>query len=572
MMSIFSTIWGWITWVFSGLMPFTRREVLSPIVRWVVWILLDVAFLGLLYFLNYYFRLDGSVRLPTFLRDHPRLGEWWLPILGQLLVFMAIVLYWFYLLWFADADESDFPDIDQAWDECMRALAQAGIQLPKLPLFLVIGRPESSEDHLFEASGLKLVVKQTPAYPNAPVHVYADRDGVYVTCRGASVLGKLSGILSLEDMPEGASALDADATEDLDKTLKPGGKEQGIIEMLRASMGQETNSLRKRAMRRAALGKALGNDFMSDSREVARHKARLAHLCRLIVRDRQPFCAANGIMLLVPIAGTDTPLEAQLTAQACQEDLHVARHEMKLDCPVVSLIVDMESMPGFPEFMARQPPKELGNRRGNGFPMATRLSRNETLDEIRRSLHWVCTTYLQDSVYRIFQSETPTFREALAFFPENSHLFQLLDEMNQRADSLSTIVLEAVGPENDSLYRYAGCYLAATGPKGNQAFVAGVFQKMVKEQSCVGWTEAALAEDSQSRTWANYYLMLSGVMFILLLALGAWFFLRAWLIKIADAIRCGRVVRDRGCCRNRRRCRRPYPRGRRFGSGCRGRR
>jgi hypothetical protein len=242
------------------------------------------------------------------------------------------------------------------------------------------------------------------------------------------------------------------------------------------------------------------------------------------VRDRQPFCAANGILLLVPLAGTDTALEAQLTAQACQDDLQIARHEMKLDCPVVSMVADMEQLPGFTEFMARQPPKELGNRRGNGFPMATRLPREEVIEEIRTSLHWVCTTYLQDSVYRVFQSETPAFREALAFFPENSHLFLLLDEMNQRAESLSTIITQAVAPENDSLYRYAGCYLSATGPKGNQAFVAGVFQKMVKEQSCVGWTEAALEEDVQSRTWANYYLILSGVLFLVLIGLSAWFF------------------------------------------------
>ena len=73
---------------------------------------------------------------------------------------------------------------------------------------------------------------------------------------------------------------------------------------------------------------------MSDPKEVARFRARLAHLCRLIARDRQPYCAANGILLLVPLAGTDTPGEAQLTAQAAHDDLSVARYQMKLDCPL----------------------------------------------------------------------------------------------------------------------------------------------------------------------------------------------------------------------------------------------
>jgi len=522
MMSFFATAWGWITSFFSAILPFASRSIFSPVVRWIIWIILDIAFLVFMWWLNLWLNLTQFVKADTIFGDWIR--PYWAPILGQLIVFMGVVLYWFYLLWFGDVDDSDFPDIDEAWDEAMRTLGQAGIQLPNVPLFLVLGRPESAEEHLFEASNLKLIVKQTPASPHAPVHVYADRDGVYVTCRGASVLAKLSGILTLEDMPEGASALDPDVKEDLDKTLRPGGKEQGIIEMLRASMGQELTPLTKRAMRRAALGKALGTDFMADSKEVGRHKARLAHLCRLIVRDRQPFCAANGILVLIPLAGTDSAGEAQLTAQACHDDLQVARQEMKLDCPVVTMVVDMEQLPGFPEFMARQPAKELGNRRGNGFPMATRLQRHEHVEEIRKSLHWVCTTYLQDSVYRVFQSETPTFREAIAFFPENSHLFILLDEMNQRADALGTIVLQAVAPENDSLFRYAGCYLSATGPKGSQGFVAGVFQKMVKEQSCVGWTEAALEEDVQSRVWANYYLLFSGFLFLVLLGLAVLVF------------------------------------------------
>ena len=233
------------------------------------------------------------------------------------------------------------------------------------------------------------------------------------------------------------------------------------------------------------------------------------------MRDRQPYCAANGILLLVPLAGTDNPSEAQLTAQAAQDDLNVVRQQLKLDCPLVAALVDMEDLPGFVEFMRRQPPKELGNRRGNGFPMSTRLSREELLEEVRTSLSWVCTTYLQDCVYKVFQGETPTNVDVSPLFPGNSRLVLLLDEMNERAEALNMILQQAIAPNHGPLFRYAGCYLAATGEKGNQAFVAGVFQKLVKEQSAVSWTEAARAEDGQCHMWANYYFMSALVLLVL---------------------------------------------------------
>ncbi len=513
MLSLFASIWEWIKWAVAALMPFKRGRGLSPGMRWGIWIVLDVLVLALLYVIN-----NHVVEIAPIVQRMPFQAPWlryfFLPILGQLVIFLVIVLYWFYLLWFAEADDSPFPDIDDAWHEALHILGQSGVQLPRVPLFLVVGRAQSAEELMFDASGMKLVVRQAPANPHAPVHVYASNEAVYVTCRGASVLAKLADILALEGVAESSAGPDGEAGEQLDQTLRPGQKEQAVVELLRASLGKEATPIHKRAMRRATFQKPLGADFLSDQKEVNRFKARLAHLCRLIVRDRQPFCGANGILLLVPLGGTDTVGEAQFTAQATQEDLNVVRQELKLDCPLVSLLVDMEQLPGFSEFMQRQPPKELGNRRGNGFPMSTRLSRNEVLEQVRISLSWVCTTYLQDSVYRIFKDEKTNDKDPTPLFPGNSRLVLLLDEMNERANSLAVIVQQAIAPANAPLFRYSGCYMAATGAKGSQGFVAGVFQKLVKEQSGVSWTEAALAEDAQSRTWANYYLILSVVLFV----------------------------------------------------------
>src|SRR5476649_2225638 len=150
-------------------MPFKRGRGLSPVMRWIIWIVLDLLFLGLLYFINSVAEIAPIVQRMPF--QAPWLRYFFLPILGQLVIFLVVVLYWFYLLWFAEADDSPFTDVDDAWQEAMHVLEQAGIQLPRVPLFLVVGRAQAAEEHLFEAAGIKLIVRQTPANPNAPVHV-----------------------------------------------------------------------------------------------------------------------------------------------------------------------------------------------------------------------------------------------------------------------------------------------------------------------------------------------------------------------------------------------------------------
>ena len=48
---------------------------------------------------------------------------------------------------------------------------------------------------------------------------------------------------------------------------------------------------------------------------------------------------------------------------------------------------------------------------------------------MRTSLAWVCTTYLQDSVYSVFQNETEANKDVSPLFPGNSRLTMLLTEM-----------------------------------------------------------------------------------------------------------------------------------------------
>ena len=288
-----------------------------------------------------------------------------------------------------------------------------------------------------------------------------------------------------------------------------------------------TNFVR-RVLRRA-IRKPLGPNFLSEPETVETLKVRLSHLCRLITRDRHPRCPANGILLLVPLGGTDTKQDAEQTIRACREDIDVIRRTMKLDCPVLALLSDMEDLQGFVEFIKRSPPKNLELRIGQRFPALSRL----TPPEIKKGSHpiaaYACTSYLrQQIVYPTFQVETNLNRRRRDSLPENDRLFQWLDEMTSRAELLGHILAEVVVPNDNTVLRYIGCYLAATGDgsEHHSGYVAGVLERLQDEQSSVAWTKEATAQDAEFHALARRYFILTGVLSLVLVGLIAWLIYR----------------------------------------------
>ena len=502
--------------------------------KWVILILLFIAYEWALYYFN------DALALHRFLPElNPAFRPYYAPFLGFLVLLAGIILYYSFVSWDDESDESPFPDIEKVWNEAMDAVESAGILPHRVSLFLVLGRPESPELNMFEGGGYKWVVKYPANDPNAPIHVYAEKESsskapypgaIYVTCRGASVLGKLAGVLARDESVLPTTGGAAVESSSMDALNTVGAVDRDAIrarEIVAASQGREATVLEKRKAHRAERGRPLGSDLLADTSEVTRLKNRLAYLCQLIGRERGSECAMNGIMLLIPLGGTDTIGEAKLTAQACIEDLTTVRRETKIDCPIISMLVDMENLPGFPEFLSLQRSKELTSRRGGSFPMSTRLPREELRQQLKTSLAWTCTTYLQDSVYSVFQSETDAAKDAAPLFPRNSRLALLLTEMNERTEAVCDIVLSAVMPEKEEVFRYSGFYFAATGPVGMQGFIAGVFQKLVKEQASVTWTQAALDADEEAYANASYYATFTYILvFLLMVTVGGFSYYR----------------------------------------------
>ena len=173
---------------------------LGPVTRRVLHLLILAAILLLLGFINHSFGLDRYLRVP--LAALSGLREVWLPILFLLCYSLCWLGWYLWKVLGPDQALSGFPDIDIAWEEAMRALEQADIDPTQVPLFLVLGRPAVGEKALFQASQISFQVRQAPNRIDSPLYVYASRDAVYLSCAGASLLGRQAAILAGEGVAD----------------------------------------------------------------------------------------------------------------------------------------------------------------------------------------------------------------------------------------------------------------------------------------------------------------------------------------------------------------------------------
>ena len=211
-------------------------------------------------------------------------------------------------------------------------------------------------------------------HPEAPVHLYATRDAIYVTCPGASLLGRYAA--SLAASPTAAAApvfTGGEGESEIDKTMRPdqGNKAVKNIGDILVRAEREGRSLtpeERRGLRSITRRDNPHLSMLRNIEEIQLQAVRLRHLCRLIARDRHPYCAVNGMLLLVPFAGTDSDQDATDTADVIQRDLAVARSALKVHCPLFALLCDLESAPGFSELIQRFGAKERLQRVGHASP------------------------------------------------------------------------------------------------------------------------------------------------------------------------------------------------------------
>src|SRR5262249_51303889 len=229
------------------------------------------------------------------------------------------------------------------------------------------------------------------------------------------------------------------------------------------------------------------------------------YLCRLIARDRRPYCPLNGILILLPFAATDSDQHAATAGSLCRADLAATRAAARVYCPLLLLVCDPGSAPRFPQFVKPFPAEQRQRRLGHRCPLAPDLSTPDIAAMIAQSSEWVCQSMFPNWVYKLFRLERSPQEDAVSMTEGNVELYRLMSQMRLRQKRLGQIAVRAVQARDSSPPLLGGCYVAATGadPANDQAFVPGVFRRLLENQNYLSWTEQALEEDAAQQRWTT---------------------------------------------------------------------
>lgn len=450
---------------------------------------------------------------------------YYIPGIALLLVLIPIVVYYAMKLWL-EGDVSPFEDIDRAWQAGLDALDRQGFNIAQIPLFLILGSSgEEQEQALFSAAKLSLNIKGVPAGP-AALHWYANPEGIYVVASNASALSRLAakGASAGPMLPAHApvspvaagpisptGTIVAEPGQSLYDAVAPPAAPSGdaVPPSLSAPAGFDPRqtlvpgdveaATAPAVMQRVLPGPVPGRTVVIGPDEAIEQDRRLAYLCHLVRRARQPVCPFNGILTLLPFPVLLRGPKERETLQRCvRQDLATVLRVGQVRCPVTAVVTGMEEEPGFRE-MARRMGREHANRRfGKGFSV-TNFPLAERLEAL--SAH-ACGAF-EDWVYTLFKE-----RDALSK-PRNTQLYALLCKIRQIQGPLANILAAGYGVDDDQdahsepLF-FSGCYFVGTGStEDRQFFVKDVFAKLPDEQAELQWTTAALREERKYQALAN---------------------------------------------------------------------
>lgn len=470
----------------------------------------------------------------TYAPEATRASSWWsgdalfgLPrwlIIPTLVLIIPIVVYHALRLWL-EGEVSPFPDIDYAWKAGLAELERNGLDLTQIPIFLILGSADEAEERLLlEASRLSFRVREVPQGP-APLHWYANPDGIYLLCTEAGNLSALSGLAkkSAREEADAAAVRSAARASSIRQTVTPDDDEgsqaaeaagadiRGTMN-IRGTMviggGMEEESVAASTEKKAVVLPA---------EEAALQTRRLEYVCRLLRRVRQPLCPINGLLTLLPYDLIERgPREAIQLQRAVKSDLWVIRSELKLRCPTTALVTGMESESGFRELLRRVGrDRARAQRFGKGYSLWSPPTESQ-LEAV--AVH-ACGAF-EDWVYSLFREKGSLEK------PGNTKLYALLCKIRRDAAARLTGILRsgyAFDPQEDGEVEpvlFGGCYFAAVGEsEKGQAFVKSVFDKLIEQQEELEWTRAAIVEEQRYARMANLVFGLDVLMLLALVGL-----------------------------------------------------
>jgi hypothetical protein len=451
--------------------------------------------------------------------------SWWRITLEVLLVIaIPLVLYQAVRLWL-EGEPSPFPDIDFAWKTGLDALTQNGLSLPGAPLFLILGSAGAKQESaLLRAAGLALRVHDLPEGP-APLHWFAGPEGIYLVASETCGLSSLATLLEKrraagDSLGEAGTPADLPAIATAPSTPRAkspaapapqpaptGGGVRGTIMLDQFVADQEAAQQAAQVVgaqteaeyEPVAVALAADQPAILSQQETARQLARLEYVCQLVRQSRFPLCPINGVLVLLPFELLSaTQRETQQLEKTIRADLACLQRELSIRCPVTALVVGMHQERGFRELVRR-----VGRERATTQRFGRRFDvRIIPSAEAITALCALAAGVFEDWIHTLFREAEALTR------PGNLRLYGLLCKMRSTLSSVLTDVLVggfAHDPQSKDLSEpipLSGCYFAATGETDDQqAFVRGVFEKLVEEQEEVEWTRKAVATN---RNWTRF--------------------------------------------------------------------
>lgn len=476
-------------------------------------------------------------------------GWFWQRFWYMLALVIAIPLVsWYALKLWLEGEKSPYPDIDAAWSGALEKLQQQAIDATETPLFLVLGpgTPEGVAS-LFEASNLAFAVR-TPVGPS-PLHVYANREAIYVVCTESSQVGRLTGgrlqggpmaaeapvqptggfdpsrTMQVGFEGGGGPAAPAERRRDLPADLPtmpvpgagPAAAAPGGGDAIRGTMFVGGQTMLVSGAPQAMQPQPSAQLAPAESLDAT---ARLRHVCRLLRKLRDPLCPVNGLLVTTPFTliadGSEQSVNQLL--RCLKSDLTTVRSALRVRCSVTHVITGMEAETGFRELVRRVGAERAGTQRfGKGFG----LWNPPTADQLDALVRHACGAF-EDWSYLLFREGEGLSR------PGNRHLYALLcrvrSTFRKRLGNLVT-ALYAVQPDANELelrepLLFSGCYFAATGATPDrQAFLRSVFHKMRAEEEELDWGSEAWGEERRMQTGTQLLLAIDGVLLAALLVM-----------------------------------------------------
>jgi hypothetical protein len=483
MLKILALPWELLKQLFALAFPMVRGESGGSAGVWAARAILVAVVLGALALVNEILGIKGWI-------SYGRISRYWLPLLAFCLYAMIWLGWWLYRLLNIDIPQivSEYEDIYNTWREATEALARAGIQLDNTPLFLVLGGCSSGEEALFQSTSIRATVRHVPKGPAAPLHVTANSDGIWVTCMGASVLGQ-----QLLAMGEDAMIPAGDVTLE---TLSPGESPDPFKTAATGGVGTlKIEDFLSQHQSSLSLPDVKKNRPTIDAETF---RARLRYLCQLIARDRMGLCPLNGVLIVVPFTAADARNMASDVSLACKTDLAETLDLLRLRCPVLFLVSDLDKLPGFVELVERLPSDQRAKRMGQRYPLVPEFDSEDVPGSIKESVSWVGGNLFLAMVYSLLKVETPGGEELTEVTHANSQLFRFLAAMRERRERLAQFVRDCLPVLPDEPILFRGCYFAGTGLDAStaHAFCPGVLRLLLSDQNRVTWTSAAREQDA----------------------------------------------------------------------------